>query len=46
MRKGVEQSISIGDTLYYEKYEFEKIDEKTQDFIKTCPIYYLYESQS
>ena len=24
--------------------EFEKIDSETQGFIKTCPIYYLYES--
>lgn len=28
------------------KQEFEKIDEETQEFIKTCPIYYLYELQS
>lgn len=26
------------------KQEFEKIDVETQVFIKTCPIYYLYES--
>ena len=26
------------------KQEFEKIDGETQGFIKTCPIYYLYES--
>lgn len=28
------------------KQAFEKIDEKAQEFIKTCPIYYLYELQS
>ena len=27
------------------KQAFEKIDEETQEFIKTCPIYYLYELQ-
>ena len=28
------------------KQAFEKINGETQEFIKTCPIYYLYESQS
>lgn len=28
------------------KREFKKIDEETQEFIKICPIYYLYELQS
>lgn len=27
------------------KQEFEKIDKETQEFIKKCPIYYLYELQ-
>lgn len=26
------------------RQEFEKIDGETQEFMKTCPIYYLYKS--
>lgn len=35
-------NVLLGDKDRAEK-EFEKMDEETQGFIKTCPIYYLYE---